>query len=92
MSVGPLTIERHRALCAEGVHLHVFVDGIDVTARCKFADDTPRAQSALLYKLDADGKKYFDYHKREIATEWVFGNRVEIREGEPFTAASELEQ
>lgn len=89
---GAVDVPRHRVLAAEGVHLHVFYRGIDVTTRCAFADDTGEGM-AELYLLNADGKKYLvpvvgaaygEYPgEREVAKEIVYG--VTIVEGEPFT-------
>lgn len=45
---GPMTVERHRELSLAGTHLHVFVAGVDVTARCFFWDDTPGQERASL--------------------------------------------
>lgn len=77
---GPISIGWHRALDQQGIHLHVFYQGQDVTQRCTFADDTGAGVAHLL-KVNADGKKYIDVDG-EIAAECVTG--IEIRVGEPF--------
>jgi len=78
---GPVTVERHARLREEGVHLHVFYQGREVTRRCRFADDTGEGM-AELFLHDASGKAYWDPHTREIAKEFVCG--VTFREGAPF--------
>lgn len=77
--IGPLTVERHRAIRNRyGVFLRVFVRGVDVTDRCRFADDTPGSQCAELYKVNVDGRKYLEDNK--VAVEIVYED-IEIREG-----------
>jgi hypothetical protein len=89
---GAVTVERHRALCAQGIHLHVFLDGWDVTRDCKFADDTGDGM-AELFLTNAEGKRYIVHGEFEhravpthlqprVATMVVHG--VTISEGEPF--------
>lgn len=70
----PLTVDKHRALMMSGLHLRVFVRGEDVTDRCYFADDTPGAEIARLFALNADGRKYVV--DDEVATECVQGDVV----------------
>jgi hypothetical protein len=77
--VGPLTIERHLELKDKGIDLHVFWNGEDVTKRCSFADNTPGAERADLFKVDGFGKFYKDPDTKEIAREIVRGAGVEIR-------------
>lgn len=75
--IGPLTIERHRLLKNRGVDLHVFVRGVDVTRRCRYADDTPGREVAVLYRQTPDGRFHLDEDRRpavEIAEE-----EIEIR-------------
>jgi hypothetical protein len=80
---GPITVARHIELQAAGVHLHVFHNGVDVTRRCEFADDTPGRNTATLFKLDAQGRKYLDPATQRVAREVIHG--IEIREGEPLS-------
>ena len=40
MSYGPLTIDAYQREHQHGRTLRVLVDGVDVTTRCEFADDT----------------------------------------------------
>ena len=74
---GPLTIERHHKLQSEGHDLHVFVNGVDVTHRCQFADDTPGWEIAVLYR-HRDGHAYLDLETRKAAVE-IVRTRIEIR-------------
>ena len=78
MTIGPLTLERHRDLRNEGIDLHVFYQGEDVTSRCKFADDTSGNNTATLFKVNAQGRKYLDANGIEVAKEYV--TPIEIRE------------
>lgn len=79
---GPMTVDRHLKLCRDGVHLHVYRDGRDVTDLCVFFDDTPDCRRAHLLREDARGSKYLDPSTREPAMEWV--TEFDVREGEPF--------
>jgi hypothetical protein len=79
---GAVTIDRWQELHRQGVNLHVFYRGEDVTLRCQFADDTPGQQRAELFRLDPDGKK-FVLLDRAPAMELVTTD-IEIREGAPF--------
>ncbi len=47
-------LRRNRKICRRG--LRVFLDGVEVTSRCFYADG--RRGVVRLYKLNADGKKY----------------------------------
>jgi hypothetical protein len=71
---GAVTIERWNQLAAQGVYLHVFHEGCDITTRCSFADDTNEGVADLVI-WNADGKKYGSYGRKEV----VYG--VTIREG-----------
>ena len=51
---GPLTADRHHLLRLSGVHLRVFVRGVDVTDRCSYADDTPGREAAVLGSVLGD--------------------------------------
>jgi len=57
---GAMTIQRHAILKARGLDLHVFVRGEDVTHRCRYADDTPGKEVAILFRENARGQKYLD--------------------------------
>jgi hypothetical protein len=81
MGFGPLTVDRHTALTEQGIVLHVFVAGYDVTRRCFFADDTPGQQIACCYKVNSCGQKYREHGA--LAQE-VFTEDIEIREGGPL--------
>lgn len=81
MRYGPVTVERHLMLAAQGTHLHVFVNGEDVTTRCRFADDRSESMCAELL-LQRNGRPYLD-ENRELAME-VITSGVEIREGDPL--------
>ena len=52
--VDPLT---HRGYEAKGIDLHVFVDGVDVTNRCKEFYDGPGPRWLLLYRVNDKGHK-----------------------------------
>jgi hypothetical protein len=78
---GAVTLERHRVLANRGVHLHVFYDGVDVTRRCQFADDTG-AGTAHLLTLGPNGKPYIDRLSGGVARDIVHG--ITIRVGEPL--------
>lgn len=71
--IGPLDVTRERLLRARGVHLRVFVRGDDVTHRCRYADDTPGKEVAVLYRHTAHGRCYLDEDG---------GVAVEIAEGD----------
>ncbi len=78
---GAVTIDRHRHLSQNGVHLHVYCQGEDVTRECLFVDDTPGHRVARLLKRDSiTGKHYIE--DGEAATEDV--TDFDLREGEPF--------
>lgn len=87
---GPMTVERHRALCDRGIHLHVYVAGVDVTTRCRFFDDTPSNKHADLFRHNSEGRPYLTRNHGEYgegrltmaAMEHV--TDFEVREGAPF--------
>lgn len=56
---GAVTVERHTRLAKEGIHLHVWHDGVDVTGRCRWATDQGEGRAELL-ALDHRGKPYVD--------------------------------
>lgn len=68
-------------LSGQGVHIHVFHKGVDVTARCIFADDTDGGM-AVLFLSDAKGRKYIGRRMNMAAKETVYG--VTLVEGAPF--------
>ena len=82
---GLVTLDRHREYAAKGVYLHVFVNGVDVTSRCKIANDSADRNMAVLFRLNADGKKFAEVidGRSTVAREVVSGG-VEIRAGAPF--------
>ena len=77
---GPMTIARHRALQHQGVHLHVFHYGRDVTLNCSYADDTGEGM-AHVFLRNADGRFYLD-SDGSAARDTVHG--VMFQEGAPF--------
>lgn len=79
---GPMDVDRHRALCEQGIHLHVYVDGKDVSGHCRFFDDTPGQQRAEFFKADANGRHYLNDDKDGPAMETL--HVFEVREGAPF--------
>lgn len=50
---GLMTVVRYWQFRASGVHLHIFVNGVDVTTDCAAADD--RQGWAVLYQRDRRG-------------------------------------
>ena len=76
---GAISVARHAQLRAQGIDLHVWVAGVDVTRRCRFADDTGDGWAELL-KHNADGRPYLGADG-EIAREIVRG--ICVREGPP---------
>jgi hypothetical protein len=75
-----MSIERHAAMLARGVHVRVFVGADDVTDRCFGADDTPGQQIAMLFKLNAEGRKYTV--DGDVATETIQGPMVRMERRE----------
>jgi len=57
---GPLTIQRERQLRSRGITLRVFWHGEDVTRRCRYADDTPGREVAVLYRHTPHGHCHLD--------------------------------
>lgn len=80
---GPVDVHQHHRLVGEGIHLHVWHRGEDITHRCFFADDSDGVGRAGLYKLNADGRRYLDRAHGRAAREWVTG--IELRDGPPFS-------
>lgn len=78
---GPVTIARHNAFIAQGVYLHVYHRGEDVTSRCCFADDTGDG-TATLFLFDAKGRFYRRPGETVVAKEIVHG--VTIKPGKKF--------
>lgn len=78
---GAVSVDRHTAFCAEGVHLHLIYQGKDVSTRCTFADDTGDGW-AELFVHDSQGRVCVRPEDGEIAKEIVRG--VRFVEGAPF--------
>lgn len=76
--IGPLSVYRWNEYVEQGTYLRVFYRGEDVTTRCMFADDTPRHESAVLLKLNEQGRPYVDMGTHEVAEGTVHGD-IEIR-------------
>jgi hypothetical protein len=58
---GPMTIERYRLFENRyRLGVRVLVRGEDVTQRCRYADDTPGRQVAVLYRKNDRGCCYLD--------------------------------
>lgn len=72
--IGPMTLERERVLAARGFKVTTLYQGVDVTRRCQFADDTPGHEVARLLKHNADGRPYVDQETKEVARETVTGD------------------
>ena len=71
MSWGAVTVKRHAELKAEGKYLAIFVNGEDVTHRCRFFDDRPGSKVAELFKHNQHDRPYIDMETGEAATETV---------------------
>ena len=80
---GTMDVDRHRALMRDGIFIHVKRNGEDVTNRCIFADDSPDDNHAILFCVDAFGKKYLTPDRHSVAKETVLGGVV-MEEGPPF--------
>jgi hypothetical protein len=78
---GAMSVARHQALAAAGVHVHVYHGDEDITTRCRFADDTGESY-AELFKLDAKGQKYWDSGSGRAALYLLMP--ITMREGAPF--------
>ena len=78
---GAMTVERHTALSARGIHLHVFHNGQDITKGCHFADDTGDGVAELFLR-DDNGRLYVDSETGSVAKKTVYG--VTMLEGEPL--------
>jgi hypothetical protein len=72
-----MDIERERQLRSLGWTVRVFVRGVDVTQRCRFADDTPGRERAELYRMNDRGKFYLD-EDRHAAVE-IADDDIEIK-------------
>jgi len=82
---GVVNADRHRRLCERGIYLHVYAEGVDVTLRCQFFDDTPGRSRAALFLLTPDGRLVRRARRgRGPALELVTAFRV--AEGAPFYA------
>lgn len=69
---GPVDVSKHAALKNSGHELRVFVDGVDITDRCRFFDDTPGARVAEIFRVDNDGRKYVDPSTDTAAVDRVY--------------------
>lgn len=78
---GPMDVMRHREYTKQGIHLHVYHKGQDVSSRCRFFDDTPGRERAELYLRDANGRFYLCPDKSQAALEIV--TDFEVRRGGP---------
>jgi len=78
MMWGRIDVHKHTELKRNGHDLHVFVNGIDFTTRCRFFDDTPGQQRAELYLHDADGHIHIDQSTGDWALKVV--TEFEIRD------------
>lgn len=76
MSFGLVDVERFILIKKDMPNLRTFLDGIDVTDKCKWAND--ETDEACLYLHDTSGKPYFDLVTGEMAMEILKG-RVEFR-------------
>lgn len=87
MTYGPLTIEQWRQHWREGTYLHVFLDGVDVTTNCFFADDVAGVIDA--YQRDDLGHIVIDPDTRGPSRVRYTG-RVEIvpEPIDPFKSSS----
>ena len=72
---GPLTPEKHARLTALGVYLHVYHDGVDITRRTFYADDTGDGY-ADVYLVAPHGGFYLDRASGTIATVRLFHIRM----------------
>jgi hypothetical protein len=72
---GAVTVDRHMALVEQGISLEIWLNGNNVTHRCRFFDDVLGYAELLQYK---NGCPYCDPLTGEIAVETVRG--FEIRE------------
>lgn len=78
---GAVDVRRHLLFSHKGIHLHVWHQGVDVTRRCYFADDTNDGV-AYLFKHDASGRPYVDPETRHAAIETVYG--ITLTAGAPL--------
>lgn len=81
-TLGLLTIEKYWALRARNKHLHIFLDGEDVTTRCFVADD--RQGYVGQYMLGGNGQRLVDREKGGPLVDVEVGE-VHFEEGEPIT-------
>jgi hypothetical protein len=79
---GALTVERHQYLCAQGVYLHVFHAGRDVTIGCLFADDRGEGM-AVRYTRDA---QLSEAKQLDLRERWRYVNMLKGHFCERFAA------
>ena len=69
---GRIGIHEWRKLDNRGVHLHVYINGQNVTKRTRWADDLSGEISLL--KVNEEGRHYVDLETHEAAKEVLFGD------------------
>jgi hypothetical protein len=78
---GLMTFERYWHFRSSGVHLHIFLNGVDVTTDCAAADD--RQGWAVLYQRDRRGKIIVDRaHEGPVMT--LSTGIITIEKGAPI--------
>jgi hypothetical protein len=78
MTFGFVDWERHRQLCdSAGRQLRVYLDGVDITDHCHWAND--ETGEAYVFRVDADGKYYLDPENTDAAAHDIVKGTVEIR-------------
>lgn len=75
MSRGPLTVDAWMIAKRHGEYLHVFLDGVEVTTDCYFADDV--AGFVACYVRNGEDRIELDQETHEIKRVTRFG-KVEI--------------
>ena len=81
---GRITLDRYRELQQQGIHLHVWHDGVDVTNRCIESSDEGDGW-AELFAVTTGGRFYVNRHGNAAR---VIVEGIAIVEGEPLTATS----
>lgn len=69
---GRIGIDEWRLLDNRGVHLHVYINGQNVTKRTQWADDLSGEVSVL--KVNEEGDHYRDPKTQDVAREVLFGD------------------
>ncbi len=81
---GPMNVHRHTDLKRQGIHIHVFHEGRDITTDCCFADDTGDGMAEVFVK-DGNGRIRFTgtgTPRAGVAKKIVHG--VTFRQGSPL--------